>query len=61
MALTLAGFPSPYFNVHFEVLHEKRVMETPNFEEKSNPNQTHLKKLINVFKIIIKLQAGVFD
>ncbi len=30
-------------------------------EFSSNPNQTHLKKLINVFEITRKLQAGVFD
>ncbi len=30
--LSLAMFTSPYFNVHFEVLHEKRAMETPSFE-----------------------------
>ncbi len=30
-------------------------------EFSSNPNQTHLKKLIDVFKITRKLQAGVFD
>ncbi len=30
-------------------------------EFSSNPNQTHLKKLIKVFKITGKLQAGVFD
>ncbi len=30
-------------------------------EFSSNPNQTHLKQLINVFKITRKLQAGVFD
>ncbi len=29
---TLAMFPSPYFNAHFEALHEKQVMETPNFK-----------------------------
>ncbi len=28
-------------------------------EFSSNPNQTHLKKLISVFKITSKLQAGV--
>ncbi len=27
-------FPSPCFNAHFEVLHQKRVMETANFEKK---------------------------
>ncbi len=31
---SLAMFPSPYFNAHFEVLHEKRVMEMP---KKKNP------------------------
>ncbi len=30
-------------------------------EFSSTPNQTHLTKLINVFKITRKLQAGVFD
>ncbi len=30
-------------------------------EFSSNPDQTHLKKLINVFQITRKLQAGVFD
>ncbi len=30
-------------------------------EFSSNPNQAHMKKLINVFKITRKLQAGVFD
>ncbi len=32
IALKLAGFPSPYFNAYFEVLHEKRVMELTNLE-----------------------------
>jgi len=26
-----------------------------------NPNQTHLKMLINIFRINVKLQAGEFD
>ncbi len=30
-------------------------------EFSSNPNQTHMNKLINVFKITRKLQTGVFD
>ncbi len=29
------GFHRPVFNAHFEVSHEKRVMEMPNFEYKS--------------------------
>ncbi len=27
---SIAGFPSPCFNAHFEVSHEKQVMEMPN-------------------------------
>ncbi len=30
--ITVAGFPSPCFDTHFEVSHEKQVMEMPNFE-----------------------------
>ncbi len=30
-------------------------------EFSSNPNQTYLNKLINVFKTTRKLQAGLFD
>ncbi len=30
-------------------------------EFNSNPNQTHLSMLINVFRIIIKSQVGEFD
>ncbi len=29
------GFHRPVFNAHFEVSHEKRVMEMPNFKYKS--------------------------
>ncbi len=40
---------------------ESRVLEGRcPAEFSSNPNQTHLNKLINVFKITRKLQTGVF-
>ncbi len=33
--LSVAVFPSSSFYVHFEVLHQKRVMATPNLKNKS--------------------------
>ncbi len=35
----ILGFPSPCFNVDFEISHEKLVMETLNLEEKSFDSQ----------------------
>ncbi len=42
------------------MLYQMQVI-TLAVEFSPNPNQTHPKKLINVFKITRKLQAGVFD
>ncbi len=33
---SVAMFPSLCFYAYFEVLHKKRVMEMPNFEEKKS-------------------------
>ncbi len=50
MTGSLAMFPSPYFNAHFEVLHEKRVMEMP---KKKIPSLT--KKFLCSLEVVFDL------
>ncbi len=45
---TEAMFPSPCFYAHFEVSHQKRVMESEN--EKSLSFDTHLRKFWTCMK-----------
>uniref|UniRef100_A0A671L4F9 Zgc:195075 n=1 Tax=Sinocyclocheilus anshuiensis TaxID=1608454 RepID=A0A671L4F9_9TELE len=48
----ISMFPSLCFNAHFEVSHEKRVMEMPNFEKKSLNSQ---KKCLRSLEVVFDL------